>query len=130
MPIEDLKALANHHGIDVEMYPKELVGLTPRGRYREAGARRVVFMSPGLTGDPMRERCILAHEIAHGVTGCLGLLPHDETTADRWAQDLLMPDWWLKDRLWMPAWMLCEEAGVYQMWAEARLKRYLESNRA
>lgn len=125
VPIDDLFEIARLMQIRVTYYPAELTGAVPRARYKESEGSGVIFLSHELDGDPMRTRCKAAHEIAHAATGALGLMPHDEARANRWAQDLLMPDWWLKEKSWMPPWMLCEEAGVYQIWAEDRLRRFI-----
>jgi Zn-dependent peptidase ImmA (M78 family) len=74
----------------------------------------------------MRLRCTLAHELGHAVTGCgaepIGGDQRDEARAMRWARRLLMPGEWMLERVGRTAWEICEDAGVYQRWAEARIE--------
>lgn len=124
VPLEELLELARVRGIDVLHYPDELTGAIPGGKCVNTGDAYVIFLSRGIERDPARARQVIAHEICHALWGLPGASPRDEVTADHLAQDMLMPDWWLEDKRWMPIWMLAEEAGVGRDWAEERVRRY------
>jgi hypothetical protein len=122
-PVEDLMELAALHNVRLGWYPDENC---PRGRYVSKGGVHVIFLSPILRRSEMRLRCTLAHELGHAVTGCgaepIGGDARDEARAMRWARRLLMPDEWMVQQVGRTAWEICEDAGVYQLWAEARIE--------
>ena len=128
VPVETLFDLADAHGVCVEWYPDPRC---PRGEYMVVDREPVILLSPKLKDSPMRLRCALAHELGHHFAGSfwerVGGEMRDERRADRWAQDLLLPLSWLGERLWMAAGELADEAGVYQRWVEARLRRLAET---
>lgn len=77
----------------------------------------------------MRLRCTLAHELGHHFTGTVGNWAlsgegRGDARADRWAQRLVLPDWWLWPRRTELPGKLADESGVYQIWVEARLKEF------
>lgn len=115
-PVDELFALADAQDVEIHWYPLDE---SPRGRYFLAGGpggRGLIFLSPALRRDPVQLRCVLAHELGHHFVG-----PSD-LRADRWAQELLLPNDWLLSRThWMHLGELAEEAGVYPLWVEHRL---------
>ncbi len=121
-PIEALVALCARHEVRLVWYPDENC---PRGRYISKGGVHAIFLSPILRLCPMRLRCTLSHEFGHHMTGCgaemIGGEGRDEARAMRWARRLLMPEEWMLQRIGQTAWQICEDAGVYQEWAEARI---------
>src|SRR5690606_16653794 len=97
---DTLFGLAESEGVRVEWYPDPRC---PRGRYIIVGDTPVILLSPQLKQNPMRLRCTLAHELGHHFTGTVGDWAlhgrgKDDTRADRWAQRLVLPDWWLLPR--------------------------------
>lgn len=122
-PIEALMELARVHNVTLVWYPDEMCH---RGRYVTRNGVHVIFLSPILRRSEMRLRCTLAHELGHHVTGCgaepIGGDVRDEARAMRWARRLLMPDEWMLRQIGRTAWEICEDAGVYQLWAEARIE--------
>lgn len=122
-PVEDLMELATRHNVRLAWYPNESC---PRGRYVTRNGVHAIFLSPILRRSDMRLRCTLAHELGHAVTGCgaepIGGDGRDEARAMRWARRLLMPDEWMLGQAGRTAWEICEDAGVYQLWAEARIE--------
>lgn len=119
-PIPRLFAMAERLRVRVSWYPLECVS---RADYIERGTARLIMLSPFLMHDHMRLRCTLAHELGHYHTG-IGPDPgRDEARADRWAQELAVPDWWLIPRAHENLWELAEQAEVYQCWIEDRLRQ-------
>lgn len=124
-PVFALYELAFSIGVDdIAWYPDVAF---PRARYVEdTYGHRIIFLNPMYEHDEMRLRCILAHEVMHAKYGIgadrIGGSERDEAKARREARKLLMPDNWITQRLHLPAWELCELAGVYQRWAEARIR--------
>lgn len=121
VPIERLFTIAARAGVCVDWYPSTPC---PRGCYVRVDGQALILLSPALRDSPMRLRCALAHELGHhfvGTGGPLSLIK-DEAGADRWARQLLLPEDWVIDHRHLSPGEMAEEAGVYQMWVEERLR--------